>query len=173
MSGPCDNMSGRSVQTVCPEGSQTDSSRYTGKIESISPIPRTKRALIVGQFAAGRHPKLVEASFGVVEHELQVTSQGEKLPTFADPLLHAFRTKTMNSRRNVDPFTSCQELLQRLLEDLGAWIASRAVSHGRPKIVGADKDGVDSRDGVNLLGLANRVDVLALQHDEDFVVPRA
>ena len=44
------------------------------------------------------------------------------------------------------------------------------IAHARGQVVGPDEDGVDAGDGVHRVEVADRVDVLALQDDEEFVV---
>ena len=106
---------------------------------------------------------------GAVEHELELAADGDELPAFPA------RRRASAAVRTCRPQGSCWRAAasrMRVSVPSMASFGHGAVggSHRVGQVVGADEDGVDAGDGVDLVGDLDGLDVLGLDDDEDLVV---
>ena len=105
-----------------------------------------------------------------VEHHPQFAADGEELPTFLDARPCLLAAETMDAGGDAVLFAGGENVLHRLSGRLGAGRFAVLAPHARRQIVGTDEDGVDARHRENVVGVLDRLNVLALQDDQDFLV---
>ena len=105
-----------------------------------------------------------------VGHEPQLAVDGDELPALGDARLRLLDAERVNARRDLVPLAAREDVRERLLERLRRGRLAVGVAHARGQVVRADEDRVDAGHGEDLVGVPHRLDVLALEDDEDLVV---
>ena len=85
-------------------------------------------------------------------------------------MLGLLDAERVDARRDADLFARREDRGERFLEHIRMRRLAVRAAHARGQIIRADEDGVDAGDREDLLEVAHRLDVLALEDDRDFVV---
>ena len=105
---------------------------------------------------------------GSIHHHAQLTTNRDELPAFRDPVFRLLDAHAVIAGRDAMFLTGGEDVGVGFGRGLGTWWFAVFATHGGGEIVGADEDGVDAGDGENGVGILDRLDMLALEDEQQF-----